>query len=378
MLDSCSCLADLAARGGRIGRPCVPQHAGRPVPGSAQFGFKASRSQSPSRLMDEHRGSPSATPGKMVIHHPGEQKLVADAGSACRATAPSAAPHAEERQRRLGEIAVAMLIVASTSTGPITLGSAGGRAMMPGGRDADDARRLHVFCSSRPSSSRAPCARTAPSWRPIANTSTRMATLVVQPRGNATRATPSISSAMRIAGNESCTSATRMMSASVLPPAYPARGRARRRDHRERDRRHPPAARRGRRTRSRQDVAALVVGARAEGGRRSPHPPAGSNESDRLSVRSKGLWGAMSGAKTAGRARTRRTPRAIHRHRRVAEAQPTSPFHRGPRRALLRATRRTPRRGVAHPRPATRHASALVCAGERLRMQSPSSRRRPW
>ena len=37
-------------------------------------------------------------------------------------------------------------------------------------------------------------------------------------RGSATRATPSISSAIRIAGNESCTSATRMMNASTRPP----------------------------------------------------------------------------------------------------------------------------------------------------------------
>ncbi len=39
---------------------------------------------------------------------------------------------------------------------------------------------------------------------------------------SATRATPSMSSAIRIAGKESCTSAMRMMTASTRPPTYPA------------------------------------------------------------------------------------------------------------------------------------------------------------
>ena len=37
-------------------------------------------------------------------------------------------------------------------------------------------------------------------------------------RGSTARATPSIRSAIRIAGNDSWTSATRMMNASILPP----------------------------------------------------------------------------------------------------------------------------------------------------------------
>ena len=53
---------------------------------------------------------------------------------------------------------------------------------------------------------------------PIAKISTAMATLSCAPRGSMTRATPSINSAIRIAGNDSCTSATRMITASTRPP----------------------------------------------------------------------------------------------------------------------------------------------------------------
>ena len=53
----------------------------------------------------------------------------------------------------------------------------------------------------------------------IAKTSTKSATSACTSRGSTARATPSISNAIRIAGNDSCTSATRMMNASSLPPA---------------------------------------------------------------------------------------------------------------------------------------------------------------
>ncbi len=53
----------------------------------------------------------------------------------------------------------------------------------------------------------------------IARISTGTAALACASRGSAARATPSISSAIRIAGNDSWTSATRMMTASTRPPA---------------------------------------------------------------------------------------------------------------------------------------------------------------
>ena len=54
--------------------------------------------------------------------------------------------------------------------------------------------------------------------KPIESTSTGMAISSCRSPASATRATPSMSSAIRIAGKESCTSATRMMTASMRPP----------------------------------------------------------------------------------------------------------------------------------------------------------------
>jgi hypothetical protein len=53
---------------------------------------------------------------------------------------------------------------------------------------------------------------------PIATISTSSATSPCALRGSAARAIPSIRSAIRMAGNESCTSAARMMKASRRPP----------------------------------------------------------------------------------------------------------------------------------------------------------------
>ena len=57
---------------------------------------------------------------------------------------------------------------------------------------------------------------------PIAKMRTKSATEPCASRGSTARVTPSISNAIRMAGNESCTSATRMMKPSTLPPAKPA------------------------------------------------------------------------------------------------------------------------------------------------------------
>ena len=56
---------------------------------------------------------------------------------------------------------------------------------------------------------------------PIATMSTMSATSLCALRGSTARATPSMRSAIRIAGKESWTSAARMMNASSLPPEYP-------------------------------------------------------------------------------------------------------------------------------------------------------------
>src|SRR5262245_53624323 len=86
------------------------------------LGFSASRSQSPSRLIDSTITT-SATPGKMVIHHSPENKN----SLPIRINVPSdgsvgGTPTPRNESVASVRIAVAMLIVASTSTGPSTLG----------------------------------------------------------------------------------------------------------------------------------------------------------------------------------------------------------------------------------------------------------------
>ena len=71
------------------------------------------------------RSTPALAPGNTVIHHSPENKiLVADCGSACRAKAMSAARrHRETTSVASVMMAVATWMVASTITGPMTLGS---------------------------------------------------------------------------------------------------------------------------------------------------------------------------------------------------------------------------------------------------------------
>ena len=115
-------------------------------------------------------------------------------------------------------MAVAMWMVAITSTGPITLGSTCASMMASGLRPTTRAACTYSFSFStmvEPRTVRAYCTQPA---KPMASTSTGIASSSCRSPGSATRATPSIKSAMRIAGNESCTSAMRMMSASKRPP----------------------------------------------------------------------------------------------------------------------------------------------------------------
>ena len=140
-----------ACRGASGTRRAGPRRraTGRPRPNRAadssrSLGFSASRSQSPSRLIDSTMTT-SAAPGKMVIHHSPENKK----SLPMRISVPSdgsvgGTPTPRNDSVASVRIAVAMLIVASTSTGPSTLGSRC-RAMIPSGDHADDARGLHVL-----------------------------------------------------------------------------------------------------------------------------------------------------------------------------------------------------------------------------------------
>ncbi|KAG0737135.1 hypothetical protein G6F24_018068 [Rhizopus arrhizus] len=116
-------------------------------------------------------------------------------------------------------MAVARCTVANTSTGPNTLGSTW-RNMITG--DATPITRAactysRFFSTSvEPRTVRAYCGQPASAMAPI---STGNAISSCISRGTAARATPSISNAIRIAGKDSCTSAIRMMNASMRPPA---------------------------------------------------------------------------------------------------------------------------------------------------------------
>src|SRR5438105_8538305 len=183
------------------------------------FGFSASRSQSPSRLIASTMIT-SAAPGKIVIHHSPENKK----SLPTRISVPSdgrvgGTPTPRNDSVASVMIAVAMLIVASTNTGPSTFGSRC-RRMMPSGEIpiTRAACTYSLFFSTivDPRTVRAYCTQFD---KPIAAINTASATSSCAPRGSTTCATPSIKSAIRIAGNESCTSATRMISASMRPPA---------------------------------------------------------------------------------------------------------------------------------------------------------------
>ena len=127
------------------------------------FGLSASRSQSPSRLTASTRIT-SATPGKTVIHHsPENRKSLPIADQRAERRLGRRHADAEERQRRLGDDRgrdvdrrqhqhraqhVGQHVAAHDAR------AAGCRSRAPPAR---------IPCSSRPASSRARCARTAPS-----------------------------------------------------------------------------------------------------------------------------------------------------------------------------------------------------------------------
>src|SRR5512135_913801 len=182
------------------------------------LGFSASRSQSPSRLTDSARAT-SAMPGNTVIHHSPENRK----SLPTRISVPSegrvgGTPTPRNESVASVIIAVAMWMVPITSTGPVTFGSTCASMIDAGRRPMTRAACTYsLFFSTRvePRTVRAYC--TQPD-APIASTSTGIAMTSCASCGSITRATPSIRSAIRIAGNESCTSATRMMNASSVPP----------------------------------------------------------------------------------------------------------------------------------------------------------------
>ena len=198
------------------------------------------------------------------------------------------------------------------------------------GRQADQARGLHVvLVASRPASSRARCARTAPrSDRPMARIRTPERGAARAARsGDSACATPSISSAMRMAGKVSCTSATRMMTR-----------RPRRRHSRPAGRATTPSASATAPRRRApissddaravedggEDVAALVVGAEQEAAVAAllPAPAACWRRAGSATARSKGSCGAIQGASSAAPTSSTRQQRGQHDQLGAQEAAP--------------------------------------------------------
>ncbi len=164
--------------------------------------------------------STSARPGNITSHHSPEKRkllplliIVPSEGEVGGTPTP--------RKDSVASVmmACATLIVAMTSTGPSTLGSTW-RIMIRQGftpmTRAACTYSLPCSTSVEPRTVRAYCTQLA---RPIEPTSTPIASQsLCASRGSSARAEPSISSAIRMAGKDSWTSATRMMKASTRPP----------------------------------------------------------------------------------------------------------------------------------------------------------------
>src|SRR6185295_11684158 len=139
------------------------------------LGLSASRSQSPSRLTDSTRIT-SAAPGNTVIHHSPDRRnslptRISVPSDGCVAGTPT------PRNDSVASVmmAVPMLMVASTSTGPITFGSTCDSMMASGRRPMTRAACTYSFSRStmvEPRTVRAYC--TQPET-PIEKISTGMA-----------------------------------------------------------------------------------------------------------------------------------------------------------------------------------------------------------
>src|SRR5256886_33250 len=167
------------------------------------FGFRASRSQSPSRLTDSTSVT-GAAPGNTVIHHSPENRK----SLPTRISVPSEGrvggrPTPRKESVASVMMAVAIWMVAITSTGPMTFGSTCTSMMASGRLPITRAACTYSFSFStrvEPRTVRAYCTQAE---RPMATISTGTAIASCAPAGSAMRATPSISSAIRIAGKDS-------------------------------------------------------------------------------------------------------------------------------------------------------------------------------
>ena len=182
------------------------------------FGLRASRSQSPRRFTAS-TSTTRARPGKMVIHHSPEKRK----SFPTRMRVPSEGVVGGTPTPRKLSVASVMNRDREVDGGdhqhrthyvgedvPEEDGAA---------PDADDPRGLHVLLVLLDQGGAPDGAGVLhPAGDPDGEDEDVERELVVVVAGSTERATPSMRSAIRIAGNDSCTSATRMMKASSRPP----------------------------------------------------------------------------------------------------------------------------------------------------------------
>ena len=131
--------ADVAAAGGRCGHAMASCRVQR------SFGLSASRSQSPSRLTDEHDQAELQRPGTRRSTTSPRTGTGCRCGSACRARAASIGmPTPRKDSVASDRMARPRLSVAATRTGVSVLGRMW-RQHDARGRHADDPRRQHIF-----------------------------------------------------------------------------------------------------------------------------------------------------------------------------------------------------------------------------------------
>src|SRR5690606_5279628 len=182
------------------------------------FGLSASRSQSPSRLTAS-TSIASATPGKIAIHHsPEKRKSFPIRIKVPREGCVGGTPTPRNDSVASVTIATARLMVAMTSTGPITFGSTWRIMIRNGGMPISRAAWTYSLFFSTMVEPRTVRANWTQNDRPIENTRIQKANRSRSRLPKMPRAAPSISSAIRIAGKVSWTSAMRMITLSTRPP----------------------------------------------------------------------------------------------------------------------------------------------------------------
>ena len=261
----------------------------------------------------------------MVIHHsPEKRKSLPTRISVPSEGCVGGTPTPRKDSVASVMIAEATWMVASTSTGPITLGSTW-RSMMR----ADDTPITRAACTYsllrstivEPRTVRAYCTQPGSAMARISTAKASVSCAF----GNSARPTPSISSAIRIDGNDSITSQTRMISASTRPPTKP-------------DSRPSPTpsttdtTTEARPTSSEMRAPYIIADSTSRPwssvpsrylGLPSASQAGGRRASTEFSdARSKGLCGATQGANSGAEDAHQRHRRRGHGHRRGAEAVP--------------------------------------------------------